>query len=457
MSDLLAAIAVTRFGMGARAGEITAAKTDPRGWLSQQIAPEAAVFYPDALLSATQMAEEMTQNHHKLRPLRRSGKTEQVQALRKSIRQAGRLQYQGSVLARINFSTATEAGFAERWARFWSNHFTVAARKPDMLGLVGAYEREAIRPNIFGRFADLLDAAIFHQGMLVYLDNHVSVGPNARARGRGRNKRGLNENLAREILELHTLGVEGGYTQTDVTSLAKALTGWSIRNPRIHSDRFGEVGFEPRMHEPGPQSVLGKRYSEGGGEQAQAIVEDLALHPATARHIAIKLARHFVSDTPPETAIETLNQTFLQTGGDLRELARTVINLDAAWAPEQSKLKTPEDMLVSASRALGRNATYGRDGRKVYESLGQPPFGAPSPDGWPDTVADWSGPDAIKKRLEWANRAAQRARAMQDTDAFLDLALGSLASDRTRLAVSRAESREQGLTLALMSPEFQRR
>ncbi|MEM6665942.1 MAG: DUF1800 domain-containing protein, partial [Pseudomonadota bacterium] len=337
------------------------------------------------------------------------------------------------------------------------NHFTVAITQPLILPLVGPYEREAIRENAFGSFRDLLQATSFHQAMLVYLDNIRSFGPNTRtARNRGI---GLNENLAREILELHTLGVNGGYTQTDVTEFAKALTGWTIKSPPLTNRDIGAVTFERRLHEPGTRTILGKRISDGE-DQASAVLDIVAVHPSTAQHIATKLARHFVADDPPQVAIDTLARTFLDSDGDLTELAKAVITLDAAWGEQQVKFKSPDELLVSTARLLGSRNVFGRNpgtAGDIFTSLGQVPFYAPSPEGWPDTASEWAGPDAIMKRLDWANLVAQRAPGSARSAMVLDEGLGVLASDATRQAVRRAESEVQGLTLALMSPEFQRR
>ena len=459
MSSLKAAIAVTRFGMGAQAGEMSAIGADARGWLEQQLRNVSATEVKGvALQSSQETGASIARFISEQRAMQMFGgdSAEQMKK-RKAIRQQMRQILVSEVVARNTHAVETRAGFAERWVRFWSNHFTVAFRKFETTGLVGSFEREAIRPNVFGSFSDLLEASTFHAAMLVYLDNFRSVGPSTRiAKTRGN---GLNENLAREILELHTLGVDGGYAQEDVEAFAKTLTGWTIAMPAIGRPNVGSVTFAWRMHEPGRKTVLGKLYRRDGAGQAKSILRDLASHPSTARHIATKLARHFVSDVPPASAIETLATVFRKTGGDLRELARAVIQLDEAWESVPQKLKTPEELLISAARALGGFAVFGggRDLRKIYESLGQSPYGAPAPEGWPDTAEDWAGPDAIKKRLEWANRAGQRGQSRMNAGAFLEGALGPLASENTKLAVSRAESNAQGLTLALMSPEFQRR
>ena len=472
MSRLLAAIAATRFGMGARAGEIADATSDPRGWLDRQVQPGAAVIPAGGLTSTREVfAARIDYAAMAGGPPGAGAPDDEAQRARQQqIQREAREGLGKEIEARTRHAAATPDSFAERWLRFWSNHFTVAARNAQTIGLAGPYEREAIRPHVFGSFAVLLGHAILHPGMLVYLDAVRSIGPSTQVALR--RDAGLNENLAREVLELHTLGVGAGYSQDDIVEFAKALTGWTVSGPQTARlvaagrGRRGEQGdaIEPGMvifaeplHEPGARTVLGKRYGGEGKQQAAAILDALALHPATARHVAIKLARHFVSDTPPESAIAKLETAFLKSGGDLATLARAVINLDEAWAPGQMKFKTPEELLVSAARAAGPQAAFGGAQRQVYTSLAQAPFGAPSPAGWPDDTAAWSGADAIKKRLEWANAVSRRmARNYSPLD-FVEGALGDLAGEKTRQAISRAESAEQGFTLALMAPEFQRR
>lgn len=474
MSRLLGAIAATRFGLGARAGEIADAASDPRGWLERQIRPDAAVMPAGDLSSTQQVFAARIEDAGMAGPRPAAGGDDEAQrALQQRIQREAREGLQREIEARMRHAAATPDPFAERWLRFWSNHFTVAARNAQTIGLVGPYEREAIRPHVFGSFVSLLGRAVLHPGMLVYLDAARSIGPSTLAAQR--RDAGLNENLAREVFELHTMGVGSGYSQADIVEFAKALTGWTVSGPQTArlaaagrgqraraqaQDLAAEPGniiFVEPLHEPGARTVLGKRYGDNGQQQAAAILDELALHPSTARHVATKLARHFVADQPPASTVAKLESAFLQSRGDLSTLARAVIHLDEAWAPEQQKFKTPEELLVSATRAAGPQAAFGGPPRQVYASLAQAPFSAPSPAGWPDDAATWSGADAIKKRLEWANAAARRmARGMSPSD-FLDATLGEIAGARTRQAVSRAESAEQGFTLALMAPEFQRR
>lgn len=480
MTQLQGAIAATRFGMGARPGEIEAASSDPRGWLKSQIKVGAAAVPADGLLSAKEVFAARTDAYENMMPDASGNgangdvRTEAQSAIQKQVQKEARDGLALEIAARGRHAAATPSSFAERWARFWSNHFTVAARNAQTIGLVGPFEREAIRPNAFGSFARLLGASTFHPAMLVYLDANRSIGPSTPAAQR--RDAGLNENFAREILELHTMGVGSGYTQADIVEFAKALTGWTIGNPRtvrlaslrpqgggakpLASEVRQEVGetlFLEQLHEPGGRKVLGKTYSVAAKNQAAAILDDLAMKPATARHIATKLARHFVADQPPEGAIKKLEVAYLKSNGDLSTLARAVVDLDEAWAETPQKFKTPEELLVSVARSSGGDAAFGRDQRAVYQSLAQQPFSAPSPAGWPDDTASWSGSDAIKKRLEWANAVSRRMARGKSPTEFLDAALGPIAGAKTRQAVARAESAEQGFTLALMSPEFQRR
>lgn len=399
--------------------------------------------------------------------------------IQQQIQREAREGLQKEIEARGRHAATTTRPFAERWSRFWANHFTVAARNAQIIGLVGPFEREAIRPYVFSSFQTLLGHATFHPGMLVYLDANRSIGPSTQAAQR-RNA-GLNENLAREIMELHTLGVGSGYTQADIIEFAKALTGWTIGGPQSARlaglggpgrpgaqralqqvreemvEQAGDTVFSEPLHEPGSRAVLGKKYGGAGKQQAAMILDDLALHAATAHHIATKLVRHFVADHPPAGAVAKIETAFKKSGGNLATVADAVIDLDEAWADQPQKFKTPEELLVSVARATGPETAFGRDQRQVYQSLAQQPFSAPSPAGWPDDTASWSGSDAIKKRLEWANSVSRRMARGETPSQFLDRALGPIASAKTRQAVARAESAEQGFTLALMSPEFQRR
>jgi len=288
--------------------------------------------------------------------------------------------------------------------------------------------------------------------MLIYLNNTVSIGPNSVA---GINRtRGLNENLAREILELHTLGVRTGYTQDDVIRFANVLTGWTILPPADNPEHGAEFLFNQRMHEPGPQRVIDKDYPDTGVEQGRAVLADLARHPATAAHIATKLARHFVADTPPQPLVERLTKTFRDTDGDLKELAKTLVTDPVAWKAPREKLKMPCEWAVAITRVLGGRGDAQRfaNGQAL---LGQPLWRPSAPNGFADDEATWI--DGLGRRLDIANAAAERVGERIDPDEMLEFALGPLATSDTRTAIGRAESRQQALTLLFMSPEFQRR
>jgi len=452
MSRQDAAIAVSRFGMGASPGEIDAAEGDPRAWVRDQtyaVPPmteaEGQPSSKEALVAWTEFYE-FQQNPGDIPP---DDFDRMVEEARDALTQI----YIDGALARTRQAMISESSYAERLMRFWSNHFTVSALKLMLTPVAPSFEREAIRPHMFGRFEDMLLASTRHPAMLIYLDNVFSAGPDSFAGQRL--GRGLNENLAREILELHTVGVDGGYTQEDVEEFARALTGWTVGNPRLPEGEIGEFYFLDLIHQPGPVTVLGKTYPDDGAGQAEAILADLARHPSTARHVAEKFARHMVSDEPQARVIDDLEAVFLATGGDLGELARAVVDLDEAWDAEPQKFKTPDELLISTFRGMGYAGGDDRGLVGTYTALGQRPFGAPSPAGWPDDADDWAGPDSIDKRIEWAHALSQRAPA--DPLEFLDVALGPLVGERTDFAVTNAASRSQGVAVAVMSPEFQRR
>jgi uncharacterized protein (DUF1800 family) len=310
-------------------------------------------------------------------------------------------------------------------------------------------------------------ASTQHPAMLIYLDNWSSVGPHSFIAGHPQylppylRKRmsGLNENLAREILELHTLGVRSGYTQTDVTSFAKIITGWSVRPARQGPSPDGKLfRFLAVNHEPGPQTLLGVSYPQDGVEQGEAALRALARHPATADHIATKLARHFVADDPPPATVAKLSKVFRDTDGDLGKLSAALIDLPEAWAPAPAKMKPPEDYVVSAMRAMGGPKLTGYQLTAILDRMGQKPWFAPGPDGWADVAGNWIGPDPIWKRIEWADVAGKKmADAGLDPATLAKQTLGPNVSPATLEAIHRAESPAQGLTLLLASAEFQKR
>jgi uncharacterized protein (DUF1800 family) len=350
--------------------------------------------------------------------------------------------------ARIRAAYNADIGFVERLVWFWSNHFCVSGSF-----MAGAYEREAIRPHVLGRFADMLQAAEAHPAMLDYLDNAQSIGPNS-DEGIVRN-RGLNENLAREILELHTLGVRTVYTQADVTTFAKVITGWTMLPTRDNPEHGGEFVFNPRMHEPGEQTLIGKTYAGGGVQQGRSVLADLARHPATAKHIATKLARHFIADEPPPALIDRLTFRFFESEGDLKEVAKALVTAPEAWAPERAKIKRPGEWLVATRRAAGRKDINIQGITNQQALLGESLWRPSAPKGFSDDNAAWLG--GLNLRLQAANLFAQAVAGDVEPRELVDVALGPLATEETRLAVARAETKVQALTLLVMAPEFQRR
>lgn len=447
--SLEGALAVTRFGLGARYGDLASASNDPHAWLDRQLTNSNVMPFPVDGLNSSKV------NLSTAITYARSARTQRAnEDTQRNFRRTARQTTRTEIARRTAFAVETATPFHERLVRFWSNHFTVAMKSPPTRLVAGAYEREAIRPNILGSFSELAINAIFHAGMLVYLDNWQSIGPNSRV-GR-RRQRGLNENLAREVLELHTVTPQAGYSQDDVTAFSEALTGWTVGNQRVASDRLGEPVFVEFLHEPGRKSVLSKRYSDTGADQAKAIVRDLCLSPYTANNIAFKIARHFVADEPPATLVTTLADNFMRTGGNLTSLYTTLIGASETWLPSLTKIKTPDELIVSTGRLLGLRRVLVGDPGNLFESFAQTPFTAPSPEGWPDDAAAWITPDAMKKRIEWANRLATRNPTL-DARALLDNGLGDRVSSETARSVMRAESQSQAVVLALMSPDFQMR
>jgi len=378
-----------------------------------------------------------------------------------NLRRELRRQQLAEFAARYRHAADTDAPFVERLTQFWSNHFAVSIDKGNARLYAGSMEREAIRPHVLGRFQDMLLAVESHPAMLRYLDNAASIGDDSRAAMRaqklGREKRGLNENLAREILELHTLGVDGGYRQDDVIELARAITGWSTPGPR-DEDAEQPFVFRANAHEPGARRVLGRNYAEGGQEQGRAVLADLARHPATARHLSFKLARHFVADQPPPALVERMAQAYLREDGDLRALYRALIDSEQAWSADARKFKTPNDFVISALRA-GELAVADQARALVglLASLGQPVFTPRSPAGFPDTAADWSSPDGLFKRIQAAQMFAARVDSGSVTPYQRALeVLGSQAvSGDFAIGLRRAGSASDGYSLLFASPAFQ--
>jgi uncharacterized protein (DUF1800 family) len=456
--DLAASIAATRFGLGARPGELLLARNDPQAWLIAQIRPGLGADLPLANSpTSAQRLIEFRQYEQERQAAKLAGQNfDPVKFAGRLIRQDAGADF----LARVRLGADTDASFRERWALFWANHFTVSATKLQTVTLIGPFEQEAIRPHAFGRFEDMLDASSSHPAMLLYLDQAKSVGPDTIAAmflSRGGKSAGLNENLAREILELHTVGVDAGYTQADVTEFARALTGWSLGGLRESDDVAGKFLFRAAAHEHGARIIMGKTYAQDGVQQARAVMKDLAASPHTAHHIAVKLARHFVADDPPPTLVARLERTYLGTGGDLGELAKTLVLSPEAWSPQAQKFKTPYEFMVSSWRAAGAAPDDVAQVAPILTGMGQKPFSAPSPKGWPEDAEVWCAPDAVIKRMAWSQALAAQALNGRDPVQLAHDALGARLTPLVATAIARAETREEGLAILLMSPEFQRR
>jgi uncharacterized protein (DUF1800 family) len=377
---------------------------------------------------------------------------------------------------------------------FWFNHFNVFAAKGLTRNYVTEYEREAIRPHVLGKFRDLLQATAESPAMLFYLDNWQSATPQEQtqmqgpARGRqrrgmrgtgtrtiadapaaaqNRRPRGINENYARELMELHTLGVDGGYTQKDVQEVARAFTGWTIANPR----QGGGFVFEPRMHDNGVKTVLGTRVSAGGKGDGERVLDLLAKHPSTARHIATKLARRFVSDDPPAALVDRAAKRFLETGGNIRDVVRTIVISPEFFAPEtqRAKIKNPFEFVVSSMRATAAQIPSAMPLVQSLRELGMPLYLCQPPTGYSDKADAWVNTGALLNRMNFAvaltegrirgtrGSGALRAIPLQPADLLIkDIFAGDLSATTTA-TVRKAGTPAQTIALLLGSPEFQRK
>jgi len=391
----------------------------------------------------------------------------QADPAKRYFRQSIRDDYLTMNAARLDCALTTDTPFVERLVNFWANHFAVSIDKLQVIGLAGLLEFEAIRPHVLGRFSDMLLAVEQHPAMLLYLDQAQSIGPDSmageRIAMRGGKQRGLNENLAREIMELHTLGVRTGYTQADVTEFARALTGWTVsglgRGPaaRLIGGSPGQFQFAELLHEPGERTIIGKTYAQNGEAQARAVLLDLAASPATARHLSTKLARHFAGDDPPQALVDRLTKAYLESGGDLPAMYRTLIESPEPWATQPLKFKNPWEWTVSALRAAGTSQLEPMMAANMLRQLGQPTWQPGSPAGWDDIAASWAGPDALVRRVEVAQRIADKAGPTVDARSLAEELFPQSLSESTRTAIARAESPSEGLALLLVSPEFVRR
>ncbi len=459
--------ALNGFGLGARPGERGRVR-DPRGWLRGQLRGDGPVLRvsaetsPEAIAGAIHAFRSAAQGNDQQR-------REARQEARRRLVAIAAAESRSTLAERVT----TERPFVERLVAFWSNHLCVSVGAKILVApLAGSYEREAIRPHVLGRFTDMVLASAKHPAMLVYRDNFQSIGPGsrgARAGGRRGQQRGLNENYARELLELHTLGVNGGYTQQDVQELAKILTGWTVSGlarPGLGAQRGrrqmatrdeDEIGFafqEP-LHEPGAKTVMGVTYAEGGVTEGERVIRALCEHPSTARFVAIKLVRHFVSDAAPAAAVDRIATVFRNTRGDLRAVADALIDLPDAWADSARKFRTPQDWLIAVLRAF--NAAEVSDTvMPILRQLRHPLWSPAAPKGFDDGTSDWADPDSLLNRAELSRTIARRLRVQRVEPRQLLDVIDVPANDPLHKFVNDGSiPADERLALVLAGPAFQ--
>lgn len=465
-----AGLAMRRFGLCGGPGDIARLGRDPLGALLAELdgvgGPPALPQPPELLTTETSIAlliavrEDTRQRHAEVaaRNAAAGGMAEDVapgpRPRDPSLPATGVIHRQ-ELDRLLQLAIATPRPLEERLALFWTNHFTISSKRAQVAAMLGAFERSAIRPHMAGRFEDMLLAATLHPAMLRYLDNAFSIGPNAAVRGRRRPGPAANENLAREVLELHTLGVDGGYTQADVTEFAHALTGWTAGVWVPRSGPPDGTVFDPRRHEPGPRTILGRTYPANGAAQAPAVLRDLAAHPSTARHVTRRLVRHFLGDDAPPALAARLADVYRASGGHLGTVMAALLRAPEAWTPRMAKLRGPLEFVMATGRVMGA-AQPAPAVLRDLRAMGQPVFRATSPRGWPEGDDAWATPDGIKTRLDWSINMAART-ATEDPRILAVQAFGPDLTDETRTAIARAETPAQGIALLLMSPEMQRR
>lgn len=453
-------IAVNRFGYGARGDELVQAKPNPKQWIISQLLP---ISFNTSLSHSNDVFIEHANYRKEKKQQKKRGQQSQSNQLNNQmskntmsendmLKNSARNTLRSMSVDTLNQAIHSSHSVSWRLLDFFSNHFSVSANGRLMVGLSGTLEREAIAPNLLGNFADMLLAVEQHPAMLIYLNNEKSFGPNSRIAKK--RKIGLNENLAREIMELHTLGVDGGYSQADVIELAKGITGWSVKNP-IKKRSAGFI-FRSHGHEPGSRMLLGKKYSQQGITQGQQMLRDLAMHPATAKYVCFKLAHHFVSENPPASLLNKMETTWMKTDGNLKQVMVSLFSTDEAWSQKAQKFKTPREFVISANRAIALKKVKPKALFNSLVSLGQQPFNAGSPAGFSDDESDWLGASALMARIDWSTMVSGYLKR-SNAEKVMTVALGYSVSQHTYQSVMRAESRQQAMILLLMSPEFQRR
>jgi uncharacterized protein (DUF1800 family) len=464
--------ALNGFGLGARPGERRRV-SDPRGWLAEQLQGPPPILQTPPPASPQAISDAV----HSFRNLEQMTEEERRQARQQARRRLVEIagaEGRAALSARIT----TARPFPERLVAFWSNHLCVSVGAKVLVApLAGSYEREAIRPHVLGRFEDMVMASAKHPAMLVYLDNFQSIGPHSRgalAGARARVQRGLNENYARELLELHTLGVDGGYAQQDVQELAKVLTGWTVgglarggglqrmargrgarETPVDPSDDRVRFVFRDLLHEPGSKTVVGVKYAEAGLAEGERAIRALVRHPSTARFVATKLVTHFVSDEPPPPAVDRVAKVFRETEGDLRAVSAALVDLPDAWGEHARKFRTPQDWLIAVLRAFDMPEAS-ETMMPILRQLRHPLWSPQAPKGFGDKTRDWADPDALLNRAELSRTLARRMRARQfDPRMLVEVVDVPSADPLHTVLADKAIAPDERIALALAGPAFQ--
>ncbi len=480
-----AAHALNRLGFGPRPGDLASVAHDPRAWIDQQLAP-GKIALPASL--AQKLNESLLLDMDPATAIRELADLTRENRLARDVAQPMPVGEAAAVMSEAEVARGRQATPLGRYVRslqlpayesrlyralesprqleevmvdFWFNHFNVFQNKNFTRVLMGHYEHHAIRPFAMGRFRDLLGATAHHPAMLYYLDNWSSVGPQGKARGRG-----LNENYARELMELHTLGADGGYTQQDVTELARMLTGWTLVSPRADAvgaamPRAGATDmpgfwFNPRTHDAGEKQWLGQRITAQGQAEGELALDVLARHPATARHIAFKLAQYFVNDRPDAGLVKRLAAVFSAQDGQIVPVLRALFGSDAFWAPGNmgAKFKSPYHFALSSLRAGGWEIPNVQPLLSQLAAQGMPLYGCQTPDGYKNTESAWLSPDGMNKRLAFATQLGQRRFGQERLTGGLALEdlidqLGPLVTPATR-EVALQRRAEPGVAIALV-------
>ncbi|MEL0629222.1 DUF1800 domain-containing protein [Psychromonas aquatilis] len=464
-----AVIATQRFSLGARANDLKRIQKIEKQWLLNQLNFQPAVNFNTALphsnnilkiqsdfRTAQRAYRKKVKEAEKLNLTSDSQNKQQQSAIVKNIKAPknpnGPL-YRKLIQDTLKQAITADNSFNWRCLDFFSNHFSVTAQNSTMRGLCATLEREAIAAHLFSSFEELILAVYQHPAMLIYLNNETSIGPSTRY---AKNNRGLNENLAREIMELHTLGVNGGYQQQDVTELAKGITGWSVGRPG--KDKKQGFIFRAKMHETGVRTLMGKKYPSDGINQGIQMLKDIANHPNTARFVCTKIIQHFINDQPPEALINHLTHHWHKSHGQLKVVFQALINHPLSWQAPLQKYKTPREYVISTYRAITLKNIPIQQVENALTVLGQRPFQAGSPAGYGDLQEDWDGASALMARINWISNLMTKKRLQKiNVKKLIETLFADTLSEHSYQMITRAETRHQALVLLFLSPEFLRR